>query len=150
MPVIAITLAVFIALQLMFATVLRPNLLPSTTEAMPINAATLSHGHGVGQVAGANGPLEVFGLEPAGAWVLSSTDIENSSGQNVLGSQVNSCFSSSQTVGDCLAPYDLHVDYTYQPAGNFWPLQWTETGIYLALAGLASSACFWRIRRHRD
>ncbi|WP_157435884.1 hypothetical protein [Actinospica robiniae] len=60
------------------------------------------------------------------------------------------CFTGSGSVGDCLASYKLHVDYTYQPPGDFWALQWCETGIYLALAALVSGACFWRpARAHR-
>lgn len=37
----------------------------------------------------------------------------------------------------------------YQPAGNFWTLQWAETGLYLGLGlGLALAGfCTWWIRR---
>lgn len=47
-------------------------------------------------------------------------------------------------------PFDLHVDITYEPPANYWPLQWYETGIFLALAGLLSGSCFWWIRRRQD
>ena len=40
----------------------------------------------------------------------------------------------------CLARYDLHETITYQPANRYWPLQWYETGIFLALAA-ACPAC---------
>jgi hypothetical protein len=55
---------------------------------------------------------------------------------------------------DALAPcftrlvsegYRQHV--TYQPARNFWALQIRETALLLALAGLLTGLCFWRIRR---
>jgi hypothetical protein len=35
----------------------------------------------------------------------------------------------------------------YQPAGHFWPLQYMETGVVLALSGLLAWFCFWRIRQ---
>jgi ABC-type transport system involved in multi-copper enzyme maturation permease subunit len=154
LPAMAITLAVFIALQILFATVLRPNLLPSTTTTMPINAATLSQVQGIGQGADPSGPVSIFGPGPQDAWILSATDLENSSGQAISGNLVSTCLNGTEqdlsSLGTCLAPYNLHFDYTYQPAGNYWPLQWYETGIYLVLATLLGATCFWRIRRHRD
>ena len=38
----------------------------------------------------------------------------------------------------------------YDPASDFWPPQWYETGIYVALAGVLAGLCFWRIRGRRD
>jgi hypothetical protein len=149
-PAIAVTMVVFLAMELVFAAALRPNLLPSTTETVPVNATTLSQLQ-IGQTGGPNQPIAVYGAEKAGAWTLSVTDVENSSGQEISANQVSSCFNvSSGPVGGCLAPYNLHFDYTYQPAGNYWPLQGVETGIYLTLAALLGGACLWRIRRHRD
>jgi hypothetical protein len=154
LPAMAATLAVFIALHIVFAAVLRPNLLPSTTVTMPINAATLSQVEGIGQGSDPGGPVQVFGPGPADAWILSATDLENGSGQAISGNEIGSCLNNPgqdiTSIGNCLAPYKLHIDYTYQPAGHYWPLQWCETGIYLALAALLGGACFWRIRRHRD
>lgn len=154
LPAMALTLAVFIALQIVFAAVVRPNLLASTTATMPINAATMSQVGGIGTGSDPSGPVEIFGPGPKGAWVLSATDVENSSGHDVSGNEVGTCLDSQDLdvtgLGECLAPYHLHIDYTYQPARDYWPLQWYETGIYLALATLLGSTCFWRLRRHRD
>jgi hypothetical protein len=38
-------------------------------------------------------------------------------------------------------------DLTYQPAGHFWLLQFTETGIFVAAAILLAGFCFWWTRR---
>lgn len=38
----------------------------------------------------------------------------------------------------------------YQPASRYWPLQWYETGIYLALALALTGFCLWRIRPGRS
>jgi len=154
LPAMAVTLAVFIALQILFAAVLRPNLLPSATATMPINATTMSQVQGIGTGPDPSGPVQIFGPGPAGAWILSATNVENTSGHEISGNQVSTCLNNPSAtltdLGDCLAADNLHIDYTYQPASNYWPLQWLETGIYLALAALLGGACFWRIRRHRD
>ena len=154
LPAMAVTLAVFIALQILFAAALRPTLLTPTTSTMAVNAATLTQVQGIGQGNDPSGPVHIDGPGPTGAWVLSATDLENSSGHDISGTQVGTCLDGSEedlsSVGGCLAPYNLHIDYTYQPAANYWPLQWYETGIYLVLAGLLAGTCFWRIRRHHD
>jgi hypothetical protein len=154
LPAMAITLAVFIALQILFAAVLRPNLLPSTTATMPINATTMSQVGGIGTGPDSSGPVQIFDPGPAGAWILSATNLETTSGQEISATQVSTCLDNQSLdltgLGACLAPDNLHIDYTYQPASNYWPLQWLETGLYLALATLLGGACFWRIRRHRD
>jgi hypothetical protein len=37
---------------------------------------------------------------------------------------------------------------TYQPGGRYWPLQWAETSLFLALALLLAWFCFvWTRRR---
>jgi hypothetical protein len=121
---------------------------------MPINASTTSQVQGIGTGPDPSGPVEIFGPGPADAWILSATNVEDSSGHEISGNQVSTCLDNQSLdltgLGNCLAPDDLHIDYTYQPAGNYWPLQWLETGLYLALAALLGGACFWRIRRHRD
>jgi hypothetical protein len=35
----------------------------------------------------------------------------------------------------------------YQPAGNFWPIQLAETGVYLVASGLLAGFCVWWTRR---
>lgn len=54
--------------------------------------------------------------------------------------QVDGCFADLGALG-----YEQQV--TYQPAGNFWPLQWAETGLYLGLASALTGFCAWWIRR---
>jgi hypothetical protein len=38
---------------------------------------------------------------------------------------------------------------TYLPTSRYWPLQGTETGIFLALALALAGFCFWRLGRRR-
>jgi hypothetical protein len=41
----------------------------------------------------------------------------------------------------------FHEVATYQPASHYWPLQWAETGVYLALAAALVGFAFWWVRR---
>ena len=171
-PAMAVTLAVFIGLQILVPATIRPNLLPSTTVTFPVNQATASQADGIFMN---NGGSDVYfaGLPvPQGSWVISAPPIEDSSGQVVPASSHLDCFPGpaqgpvpapgqgpvsakgggdrfSQT-GACLAGYDLHETVTYQPASHYWPLQWLETGIFLTAAAALSGLCFWRIRRRQN
>jgi len=92
---------------------------------------------------------------PAGSWKLSQTAVMDGSGAPLPAKAVQDCIEGpsiqSQTdLATCLAPYNPHVGVRYEPASDFWPLQWYETGIHVALAGVLAGLCFWRIRRHRD
>jgi ABC-type transport system involved in multi-copper enzyme maturation permease subunit len=166
-PAMAVTLAVFVGLQILVPAVIRPNLLPSTTTAFAINQNTLRQATGLTGIAG-NFHFEGLGATQ-GAWVLSTPPVEDSSGQVVYMDSYSACFPGPGTssgppppngaakatfdlpqIGACLAGHDLHQDVTYQPASHYWPLQWMETGIYLALAGLLSGLCFRQIRRRQN
>jgi ABC-type transport system involved in multi-copper enzyme maturation permease subunit len=153
-PAMAVALAVFIGVQILVPATVRPNLLPSTTTTFAINQTTMSHADGIygeGDDFHFN-PLPV----PQGAWVLSALPVQNSADQAVHISSYDNCFPGPsatkvtfdvQRISICLAGDDLHESVTYQPASHYWQLQWYETAIFLALAGLLSGFCFWRIRR---
>jgi hypothetical protein len=159
-PAMAVTLAVFIGIQILVPNVIRPNLLPSTTVSYPINQTTPATGiytqGGGAAIYFANLP------EPPGAWVISSPPVENSSGGVVPASSHLNCFPptspgvikskgpDTHQIATCLASYDLHETVTYQPASHYWPLQWYETGIFLALSGALSGISFWWIRRRQN
>ncbi|MCW2856026.1 MAG: hypothetical protein JWR52_1641 [Marmoricola sp.] len=163
-PAMAVTLAVFVGIQILMPTTIRPHLLASTTHTFAINQATTSQANGI---YGNNGGAELFisGLNvPPGAWVISAPPVEDSSDHVVAMSEHLNCFppppngtrpepgttkgpGNFAQIGTCLAPLHLHESVTYQPATHYWPLQWFETAIFLALAGALSASCFWWIRR---
>jgi ABC-2 family transporter len=166
-PAMALTLAVFIGLQILVPTVVRPHLLPSTTVSFPINQNVADQSGGI-EVR--NGGSEIFFLglpAPKGAWVMSAPPVENSAGQTVAGTAYPDCFPFLNappdqrggakgfapdlgTVGNCLAKDDLHETVSYQPASHYWPLQWMETGIFLVLSAALAGICFWWIRRRQN
>jgi hypothetical protein len=55
---------------------------------------------------------------------------------------IDSCF-------DELADAGYKQRLVYQPHQHFWPLQWAETGLYVAASGVLAGLSFWWIRRRR-
>jgi hypothetical protein len=47
----------------------------------------------------------------------------------------------------CVDSFHLHDVTFYQPASRYWPLQWSEAAIFVALAVLVTGACVWLVRR---
>jgi ABC-type transport system involved in multi-copper enzyme maturation permease subunit len=159
-PAMAATLALFIGIQILVPNVIRPNLLSSTTISYPINQTTPATGI---YTQGGGSAIYFAGLPvPPGSWVLSSPPVEDSSNHVVAAYSHLNCFPASpggatktkgpnsRQITDCLAGYHLHESITYQPASHYWPLQWYEFGIFLALAGALSGICFWQIRRRQS
>ncbi|MDP9868317.1 MULTISPECIES: ABC transporter permease [Streptosporangium] len=164
LPAMAVTLAVFAALQIALPLLVRPHLLPpvtSTFELGPANVETF------GLPRGGGSPRVT--LEPAipghtGAWVLSSHLVDPSGhpvGTDAAGATVQVSVTSgpcalSEAQGQgrngpdgCLAEVN-RLGYrqaaTYQPFDRFWPLQWIETGIYALLTLGLTGFCFRWIR----
>jgi hypothetical protein len=148
-PAMAITLAIFAAVQVAMPLWVRPHLVPpnrtvvsgpSFFQAVSMNIGTLTATTVPGQPE---------------AWILSSRAI-NASGQPVStipdaclpGSPVNGKIASANP-GACMASRGIRETITYQPASHYWPIQWLETGIFLALALTLAGTCFWRLGRRR-
>ncbi len=163
LPAMAITLAVFVALQIAMPQLVRPHLIPPTRSNVEITASNLDD-YRVPQ----DGRIQVRATAAdTGAWVLTSHTVDASGhavdtipvstssgpcapperppGQAPTGKrpgdELSPCFTELTRLG-----YRQHV--TYQPSSRFWPLQWYETGIYTALALGLAGFCFWRLR-HR-
>jgi len=84
-----------------------------------------------------------------GAWVLSTQTI-TATGQVFTGPanpQYCGPDAAPQVCTDWVGSLGLRQDLTYHPANHFWSLQWTETGIFIAIAVLLAGFCFWWTRR---
>jgi hypothetical protein len=149
----AITLAVFVAVQVAMPLLVRPHLLPPTRSTIQITEANkedFNFGHDRGIRVSAK-------AADTGAWVLSSHTVD-ASGHTVdtipVPMSSGPCAPSGppeQTLSACLAEIKrlgYRQQVTYQPSSRFWPFQWYETGIYTALALGLAGFCFRRIRRH--
>jgi ABC-type transport system involved in multi-copper enzyme maturation permease subunit len=139
-PAMAVTLAIFALAQLPMPMLVRPNIIPPA--------------HTIVSVASLDSlrPDKLPG-QPS-AWLLSSETI-NAAGQPVTATPAGCTPSLTNGSGgegpylDCLASHGIREAITYQPATRYWPLQWIETGIFLALALALAWFCFWRLDRRR-
>jgi hypothetical protein len=167
-PAMALTLAIFAALQVATPLWVRPNLAPPDHVAIPVS------GQGNFSPAQSGPGGSTFTLFAAiipgqpGAWLLSSgpvnaagqpvsttpaacASIANTGGTNTGTSQATQSGSAPATgpaafLG-CLGSHGIREAITYQPASRYWRFQWTETAIYLALALALTGYCFRRINR---
>ena len=46
----------------------------------------------------------------------------------------------------CVDSFHLREVVAYQPASRYWPLQWSEAAIFVALAGALALGCVWWVR----
>jgi len=162
LPAMAITLAVFVALQVAMPLLVRAHLIPPTRSNVEITASNLTM-----FAFGPDGLRVSATAADTGAWVLSSHTVDASGRavDKIPSSSTLSPFSgpcappkqppASDRPGEELAPclaelkrLGYRQQVTYQPSSRFWPLQWYETAIYTALALALAGFCFWRIR-HR-
>jgi hypothetical protein len=147
-PAMAVTLAIFTAVQIAMPLWIRPNLFPAEHTALPVSSLyQISL-----QESGLNGSHFNLGTENVpgqpDAWLLSSGTV-NATGQAVSTTPAACIAQSDNTPGfiQCLAGQGIRETISYQPASRYWPLQWTETVIYLALALALSGYCFLRLNR---
>jgi ABC-type transport system involved in multi-copper enzyme maturation permease subunit len=159
-PAMAVTLAVFAAVQFITPLWIRPNLFPTSRTVTTFAAAAANVS------VRANPKLAVTaGTVPGqpGAWILSSEGV-NAAGQpvsiipasceqaasNVLGVHRGTGSPGETALNNCVASHGIRVAESYQPASHYWPLQWSETGMFLALALALAGYCFWRLNRRRS
>jgi hypothetical protein len=151
LPAMAVTLAIFAAVQLVTPLWIRPHVLPSSRTIATIAAAQANVYPASGStiaVTGATVPGH------PGAWITSSGAV-NAAGQPVSTIPA-ACESAipgglgpggSPALDNCLASHGIRVVVSYQPVSRYWPLQFAETGLFLALALALAGLCFWRLGR---
>ncbi|MGN9845434.1 ABC transporter permease [Nonomuraea sp. H19] len=165
LPAMALTLAVFAAIQLAMPLLVRSHLMPPVTATFELGKANVDNFGISRDQGGSAGSAQIF-LESAvpghtGAWVLAS-DLVDPSGRTIATSGNPGTIQVSTTSGPC-APSGMgaggdgcmaevnRLGYrqqaTYQPLERFWPFQWIETGIYALLTLGLTWLSFWWIRR---
>lgn len=142
-PAMAITLAVVVAAQLAMPFLVRANLFRPVSAITPLDTSALSL-----TIDGSR--MTVTGrTDQPGAWVMSNNTI-TTTGQLFTGpANAQACGEGTtyETCTDWIGTLHLQQQVTYQPASRFWALQRYETTIFLALAIVLTSFCFWWIRR---
>jgi hypothetical protein len=145
-PAMAATLAIYVPVLVSMPLWLRSHLLPaehltSALDLSRIDSFTIRMPELTMQV--------VSGVVPNGAWVLANKTI-TASGATFTGPADPAYCGGGQGPDTCLGwvgSLGLRQDLTYQPASHFWPLQWIETGIFVAAAAALVAFCFWWTRR---
>ncbi|MFI5660891.1 transporter [Streptomyces sp. NPDC051684] len=139
LPAMAATLATYTTVILALPMWLREHLVPATTVTVPFTRDRM-----------ANYLLDSVSHVDIGkpdVWVTAEQTLDDT-GQPAHGmpSAYTDCESIKSCV-DALARAGYHQRVTYQPAGNFWTLQWTECGILLVLALSLGALCVWWTRK---
>jgi ABC-type transport system involved in multi-copper enzyme maturation permease subunit len=154
-PAMAVTLAIFAAVQIAMPLWIRPNLFPAshTTVAINFNDSTLNlYRTGSPHTFTFTLATDGFLAGQPGAWIRSSgaADAAGHPVSTVVPSACSPAASSSgpgPALANCLTSRGIRIAVTYQPASRYWPLQWTETGIYLVLSLALAGYCFRRLSR---
>jgi hypothetical protein len=174
LPAMAATLVGFVGVRLAIYEWVRPRLatpvrivapllLPQVKGNGPVSlgAGVLKPGDWVlsqqtinasGQVVGQNGALGFeINIGPSGTITLGDGQVcPNKAPTFVSGSSHGG--NPNQTVPhayqECLTELHFKQVLIYQPASRYWPFQWAETAIFIALGLLLVGFCFWWIRRN--
>ena len=151
----AVTLAALTAVLLLVPLFVRPYLLPPQVETIAIT------GEGIMNITGDDtGDILGIGMRnPPGAWVLANETVDPA-GKVVspLPDFVQRCVprpghdagpAPRGGLEACMAQLGTHgyqQRLTYQPGSRFWPLQWLELALFLAVSALLTWFCFRRVR----
>lgn len=145
-PAMAATLAVYIAAVVSMPLWIRAHLVPARHATSALDLSRIQEF----TIAMPSRTMRVVsGANPGGAWVLSNNTI-TSTGHVFTGPADPRYCGDNQGPRACLdwvGSLGLRQDIAYQPASHFWPLQWAETGIFVAAAALLVCFCFWWTRR---
>jgi hypothetical protein len=144
-PAMAITLAVFAAVQIVMPLWIRPHLIAPVHATSAFNAANLTEISSTN-----NGSMTVTAaVNLPGAWVLSNQTL-TPAGHVFTGPAPQGCMSRTAPFSVCqtaLNKLRLRQLVIYQPAGRYWAFQGYETGIFVVLALGLAAGCVWRVRR---
>lgn len=158
---LAVTLAVFVSLQVALPVLVRPHLLQPVSSTFELDSANTEM-FGIPRD-GTGMRLLVSRAIPGdtGAWVLSS-HLLDPSGHVVGSDDAEAVVPMSTTSGPCApAPradgmraclaeinrQGYRQQATYHPFDRFWPFQWIEIGIYALLTFGLTGLCFQWVRR---
>jgi ABC-2 family transporter protein len=167
LPAMAATLAGFVAVRLGFALSIRPHLLAPSHITTP-----LSSGNGLGFEITPPLGVTFVAQNPTlpNAMVLSSRIVDAAGHpasaqalhtfvaghcpaiahpQSLTGGGPNAGPPKPNAFNHCIQLLSgrFHLATTYQPPSRYWPLQWSEFGIFMAAALVLAGVSVWRIRR---
>ena len=143
-PAMAVTLAVFAAVQIVWGGWIRPHLITPLHAVYSIAAVALA---GFGSTPGNRLILNAGGK--SGDWILGSHAV-NAAGHavSIVPAACRNAFNGPPAAfPNCLSQHGIKVALTYQPDSRFWDFQLLETGIFLTAAALLGWLCVTRVSR---
>jgi hypothetical protein len=148
LPAMAITLAVFAALQLAVPALLRQNLMPPVTRTVTLDASVMEREVGLSLE---DNVWYLRGYTVAGGWALEeSAKLYKPDGTPYTSEDARTCLAN---VGDreatdaCTVAQNLNFEHTYQPGNRYWTFQWIELGLFAGLSLLLAGFGFFWLRR---
>ena len=143
-PAMAATLGVYAVAVASMPLWLRAHLMPARHETPALDMGNLD-----ALQIDQKGAMLVEPNAVANAWTVSNQTV-TSSGQPFTGpADLTRCGRSAAIRGcdEWVGSLGLRQDVVYHPDSHYWPLQWIEAGIFVALAALLAAVSFWWLRR---
>jgi len=142
LPALAVTAGVFLAVRLAVTYWVRVHFIPAVTTIYSVTQSFTPKG--------ASWPLAQGVVLPSGQLTTNLIAGPGTLQQNPGATFPASCQQQAQQISSALACL-AHLGYrsftTYQPGYRFWPFQFIETGIFVALAAILTGVAFLVIRR---
>jgi len=157
----AVTLAIYVLVQVAVPMWVRPHLVPPTTSLVVISDETID-----GITSNGSGPFEITThTTNSRDWILSNQTVDADGHAAALPAWFADCLppppgagaggttrvqAGPGTLDDCLSRLNdegYRQRVVYQPVSHFWRLQWAETALYLVVSGLLAGLSFWWVRR---
>ncbi|RSM86910.1 transporter [Kibdelosporangium aridum] len=152
----AVTLVLYIAVQLAFPLAIRPYVLAPDHQTVTITEDNVTQIH-INEA----GKFEQIGVESSpGSWVLANQTVDPAGNPVDLATAVTAaeCTVPPPSLGpppgrptaclEKLTSLGYKQELTYHPSSRFWGLQAIETAIYLALTALLTWLSFRLVRRY--
>ena len=139
LPALAVTGGVFLAIRLAVTYWVRVHYVPAVTTVYSVTRSLPS--------TGANWKLAQGVVLPSGQF---STSLNVGPGYIIGGGVPAPCQSDTGQISSalaCMARLGYRSYATYQPGYRFWPFQFIETGIFVALAAALIAVTFFVVRR---
>lgn len=145
-PAMAVTLAIFIGLQIAMPLWIRPNLAPPDHAIIPVTSLSLDSASAYGQDSANFTATASVVPRQTGAWLMSSGPV-NAAGQATSTTPAGCRGTGPAAFLGCLGSHGIRESISYQPASRYQTFQFAETGLYLALALALAGYCFWQLSR---
>lgn len=140
----AVTLAVFTAIQIAVPLTLRTHLEAPTQQTFAFNPQTIA-GHPLTFAVKPGVGTSFVGYTIPGAWLLHRSPLLNSDGNPAVLSGCINGSPSPHALVTCITQHNTHWTLRYQPAHRYWSFQWIECAVFLIAAAALAGLALWRI-----